>query len=127
FFSSRRRHTRSKRDWSSDVCSSDLLNIDGFFLEYDSDRAGGFEPLRHVNRKDLTIVLGLVTSKSGELENKEDIKARIHEAAQYVPLDQLALSPQCGFASTEEGNVLTEEDQWRKLKYVAEIAAEVWH
>lgn len=102
------------------------LNIDGFFLEYDSDRAGGFEPLRHVNRKDLTIVLGLVTSKSGELENKEDIKARIHEAAQYVPLDQLALSPQCGFASTEEGNVLTEEDQWRKLKYVAEIAAEVW-
>lgn len=102
------------------------LNIDGFFLEYDSDRAGGFEPLRHVNRKDLVIVLGLVTSKSGELENAEDIKARINEAAQYVPLEQLALSPQCGFASTEEGNVLTEEDQWNKLKYVVDIARDVW-
>ncbi|MDO5359607.1 MAG: 5-methyltetrahydropteroyltriglutamate--homocysteine methyltransferase, partial [Jeotgalicoccus sp.] len=89
-------------------------------------RAGGFEPLRHVNRKDLTIVLGLVTSKSGELEDAEDIKARIDEAAQFVPLDQLALSPQCGFASTEEGNVLTEEEQWNKLKYVTDIAADVW-
>ena len=102
------------------------LNIDGFFLEYDSDRAGGFEPLRHVSRKDLVIVLGLVTSKSGALENAEDIKARINEAAQFVPLNQLALSPQCGFASTEEGNVLTEEEQWEKLKYVVDIAAEVW-
>lgn len=102
------------------------LNIDGFFLEYDSDRAGGFEPLRHVDRKDLVIVLGLVTSKSGELENAADVKARISEAAQYVPLEQLALSPQCGFASTEEGNVLTEEEQWEKLKYVVDIAADVW-
>ena len=103
------------------------LNIDGFFLKYDSDRAGGFEPLRHVKRKDLTIVLGLVTSKSGELENKEDVVQRINEAAQFVPLEQLALSPQCGFASTEEGNVLSEDEQWAKLKYVVDIAADVWN
>ncbi|WAH35878.1 5-methyltetrahydropteroyltriglutamate--homocysteine S-methyltransferase [Alicyclobacillus dauci] len=102
------------------------LNIDGFFLEYDSDRAGGFEPLRFVNRKDLQIVLGLVTSKYGELENKDDIKRRIDEAARFVDLNQLCLSPQCGFASTEEGNLLTEDQQWAKLRHVVEIAEDVW-
>lgn len=103
------------------------LNIDAFFLEYDSDRAGGFEPLRHVKRKDLTIVLGLVTSKTGELENPEEVKARIKEASEYLPLEQLALSPQCGFASTEEGNVLAEDEQWKKLQSVVDIAKEVWN
>ncbi|AQQ54748.1 5-methyltetrahydropteroyltriglutamate--homocysteine methyltransferase [Planococcus lenghuensis] len=102
------------------------LNIDGFFLEYDNDRAGGFEPLRFVNRPDLNIVLGLVTSKFGELESKETIKRRIEEATQYVGLNQLSLSPQCGFASTEEGNILTEEQQWAKLRHVVDIAGDVW-
>ena len=99
-------------------------NIDGFYLEYDSDRAGDFKPLRFI--KDQQVVLGLVTSKTGELENKQDIIARIQEAAQYVDINQLCLSPQCGFASTEEGNVLTEEEQWRKLEFIREIAEEVW-
>lgn len=100
------------------------LNVDGFFLEYDSDRSGGFEPLRHIaNQK---VVLGLVTSKDGALENPEDIKARIKEAAQYVPLDQLCLSPQCGFSSTEEGNLVQFEDQWKKLSLIKGIAEEVW-
>ena len=89
-------------------------HVDGFFLEYDSDRAGGFAPLDYI--KDQRVVLGLVTSKSGALEKKEDIVARIHEAAKHVPLDQLCLSPQCGFSSTEEGNLLTEEEQWNKLR-----------
>ncbi|HIV82874.1 MAG TPA: 5-methyltetrahydropteroyltriglutamate--homocysteine S-methyltransferase [Candidatus Salinicoccus merdavium] len=102
------------------------LNIDGFFLEYDTERAGGFEPLRHVKRDDLTIVLGLITSKHGELEDKEEVKKRIKEASKYVPLEQLALSPQCGFASTEEGNLLTEEEQWKKIEHVVSIAHEVW-
>ncbi|XJZ25682.1 5-methyltetrahydropteroyltriglutamate--homocysteine S-methyltransferase [Bacillota bacterium Lsc_1132] len=102
------------------------LNIDGFFLEYDSERAGGFEPLRFVKRPELQIVLGLVTSKFGELENPEAIKRRIDEASRYVPLEQLGLSPQCGFASTEEGNLLTEEQQWAKLRHVVEIANDVW-
>ncbi len=102
------------------------LNIDGFFLEYDNDRSGGFEPLRFVNRPDLSIVLGLVTSKFGELEDKEVIKKRIEEASQFVNLNQLALSPQCGFASTEEGNLLTEEQQWSKLRHVVEISKDVW-
>ena len=99
-------------------------NVDGFFLEYDSDRAGGFEPLRYIGKQ--KVVLGLVTSKDARLENKEDVIARIREAAKYVPLDQLALSPQCGFASTEEGNLVTDEDQWKKLALVKEIAQEVW-
>ena len=98
--------------------------VDGFFLEYDSERAGGFEPLRFIRNQ--KVVLGLVTSKDAALENKEQVIARIHEAAKYVPLEQLALSPQCGFASTEEGNLLTEEDQWNKLRLVMEIAEEVW-
>ncbi len=102
------------------------LNIDGFFLEYDSDRAGGFEPLRFVKRKDLQIVLGLITSKFGELENPDDVLRRIDEASRYVNLGQLCLSPQCGFASTEEGNLLTEDQQWDKLAHVVQIAADVW-
>ncbi len=100
-------------------------HVDGFFLEYDSDRAGGFEPLKHI--KDQRVVLGLVTSKTADLENKDDIKKRIEEAAKFVPLDQLCLSPQCGFSSTEEGNILTEDDQWKKLRLIREIAEEVWH
>lgn len=102
------------------------LNIDGFFLEYDSDRAGDFKPLRHINRDNVFIVLGLVTSKEGSLENPENIKKRIEEATEYVPLEQLALSPQCGFASTEEGNVLSEDDQWKKIQHVVQIAQDVW-
>ncbi len=102
------------------------LNVDGLFLEFDDERSGGFEPLKYVNRDDLFIVLGLVTSKSAELEPKEYIKSRIEDAAKYVPLSQLRLSPQCGFASTEEGNILSEQDQWNKLKHVVEIAEEVW-
>ena len=99
-------------------------HIDGFYLEYDSDRAGDFKPLRFI--KNQQVVLGLVTSKTGELENKQDIIARIQEAAQYVDINQLCLSPQCGFASTEEGNVLTEDEQWRKLEFIRQIAEEVW-
>ena len=85
------------------------LNLDGYFLEYDTDRAGGFEPLRFLPKGPKIVVLGLVTSKYGTLEKKDDIKRRIDEAARFAPLEQFALSPQCGFASTEEGNVLTEE------------------
>jgi 5-methyltetrahydropteroyltriglutamate--homocysteine methyltransferase len=100
--------------------------LDGYFLEYDTDRAGGFEPLRHFPQGNKVVVLGLVTSKSGTLEKKDDIKRRIDEATKYVDLDQLALSPQCGFASTEEGNVLAEEEQWAKLRMIVELADEVW-
>lgn len=102
------------------------LEVDGLFLEFDDDRSGGFEPLRHVNRPDLAIVLGLITSKSGALEDPEQIKERIAEASKYVPLNQLYLSPQCGFASTEEGNTLTEEEQWAKIRHVVDIAGDVW-
>src|ERR1700756_3849292 len=91
-------------------------NYDGYFLEYDSDRAGGFEPLRFLPRGNKVVVVGVITSKFGELEKKDDIKRRLDEAAKFVPLDQLALSPQCGFASTEEGNILSEEQQWAKLR-----------
>ena len=101
------------------------INVHGYFMEYDSDRAGGFEPLRFVP-KGKTVVLGLVTSKTGALESKDDIKRRIDEAAKYVSLDQLCLSPQCGFASTEEGNVLAEDEQWAKLRMIVELADEVW-
>jgi methionine synthase II (cobalamin-independent) len=100
--------------------------IDGYFLEYDSDRAGGFEPLRLFPKGQQQLVLGLVTSKSGTLEKKDDIKRRIEEATKYVPLEQLCLSPQCGFASTEEGNVLAEDEQWAKLRMIVEVAEEVW-
>ena len=101
------------------------INVHGYFMEYDSDRAGGFEPLRFVP-KGKTVVLGLVTSKSGRLELKDDIKRRIDEAAKFVSLEQLCLSPQCGFASTEEGNILAEDEQWAKLRMIVEVAEEVW-
>ena len=98
--------------------------VDGFFLEYDSDRAGDFTPLRFI--KNQKVVLGLITSKSGDLEDKGEVISRIKEASQYVPLEQLCLSPQCGFSSTEEGNILTIEAQWDKLKLIDEIVREVW-
>jgi 5-methyltetrahydropteroyltriglutamate--homocysteine methyltransferase len=102
------------------------VNFDGYFLEYDTDRAGGFEPLRFLPKGNKSVVLGLVTSKSGTLEKKDDVKRRIDEAAKFAPLDQFCLSPQCGFASTEEGNVLAEEQQWAKLRMIVETAKEVW-
>jgi 5-methyltetrahydropteroyltriglutamate--homocysteine methyltransferase len=101
-------------------------NYDGYFLEYDTDRAGGFEPLRFMPKGKKQVVLGLVTSKSGRLEQPGDIKTRIEEATKYAPLDQFCLSTQCGFASTEEGNTLAEEEQWAKLKMIVGIANEVW-
>src|SRR6188474_1532779 len=101
------------------------INIDAYFMEYDSDRAGGFEPLRFVPKNKL-VVLGLVTSKSGTLESKDKLKHRIDEATKYISLDQLCLSPQCGFASTEEGNILAEDEQWAKLRMIVELADEVW-
>lgn len=101
-------------------------DYDGYFLEYDSERAGGFEPLRFVPAGSKHIVLGLITTKSGELEDKDTIKARIDAASKYVDVERLCLSPQCGFASTEEGNLLSEEAQWAKLAEVVEIAGEVW-
>jgi 5-methyltetrahydropteroyltriglutamate--homocysteine methyltransferase len=101
-------------------------NYDGYFLEYDSDRAGGFDPLRFLPKGKKMVVLGLVTSKTGRLEPRAEIKKRIEEATKYVVLDQLCLSPQCGFASTEEGNVLAEDEQWAKLRMIVELADEVW-
>jgi 5-methyltetrahydropteroyltriglutamate--homocysteine methyltransferase len=101
-------------------------NYDGYFLEYESDRAGGFEPLRFVPKGTKQIVLGLVTTKTGSLERKDDIKRRIGEAEVHVALDQLCLSPQCGFASTEEGNILSVDEQWAKLNLVVEVSDEVW-
>jgi 5-methyltetrahydropteroyltriglutamate--homocysteine methyltransferase len=101
------------------------INVHGYFMEFDSERAGGFEPLRFVP-KGKQVVLGLVTSKTGTLESKDEIRRRIDQAAKFVPLDQLCLSPQCGFASSEEGNVLAEDEQWAKLRMIVEIAEEVW-
>lgn len=102
------------------------LDYDGYFLEYDTDRAGGFEPLRFLPKGDKQVVLGLITSKSGTLEKKDDIKRRIEEATKYAPLEQFCLSPQCGFASTEEGNILTEDQQWAKMREIVELSEEVW-
>ena len=102
------------------------VNYDGYFLEYDTERAGGFEPLRFLPKGNKVVVLGLVTSKSGTLEKKDDIERRIEEAGKFAPLEQFCLSPQCGFASTEEGNILTEDAQWAKLREIVEIANEVW-
>src|SRR5438067_6493223 len=99
--------------------------VHGYFMEYDTARAGGFEPLRFVP-KGKQVVLGLVTSKTGTLESKDEIKRRIDEAAKFVDIEQLCLSPQCGFASTEEGNVLAENEQWAKLRMIVELAEEVW-
>jgi methionine synthase II (cobalamin-independent) len=101
------------------------INIDAYFMEYDSDRAGGFAPLRFVPKGKM-VVLGLVTSKSGALESKDELKRRIDQAARFIDLDQLCLSPQCGFASTEEGNILAEDEQWAKLRRIVEVADEVW-
>lgn len=101
-------------------------NYDGYFLEYDSDRAGGFEPLRFLPKGDKVVVVGVITSKFGELEDKNTIKHRLQEAAKFAPLEQLAVSPQCGFASTEEGNVLSEDEQWAKLKLAVDVSKEVW-
>ncbi|HET6301028.1 5-methyltetrahydropteroyltriglutamate--homocysteine S-methyltransferase [Microbacterium sp.] len=103
-----------------------VANYDGYFLEYDTDRAGGFEPLRFLPKGEKTVVLGLITSKTGDLENPDDVKRRIDEATKYAPLEQLAVSPQCGFASTEEGNILTEDQQWAKVRTVVDIARDVW-
>jgi 5-methyltetrahydropteroyltriglutamate--homocysteine methyltransferase len=102
------------------------VDYDGFFLEYDTERAGGLEPLRFLPKGKKRVVVGLVTSKDGTLEKKDDIKRRLDEAAKYAPIEQLCLSPQCGFASTEEGNVLGEEQQWAKLKMIVDISKEVW-
>jgi 5-methyltetrahydropteroyltriglutamate--homocysteine methyltransferase len=101
------------------------LAVDGFFMEWDDERSGGFEPLRFVP-KDKVVVLGLVTTKRGSLESKDELKRRIEEASRYVDVDQLCLSPQCGFSSTVEGNAITEDEEWAKLRVVVETAAEVW-
>src|SRR5918992_1924459 len=98
--------------------------VDGFFMEFDSERAGGFEPLRFLPRG-RRAVLGLVSSKTGALEPKDSLKRRIDEATKYVPLEDLCLSPQCGFSSTHHGNQLTEDEQWRKLEQVVQVAEEV--
>ncbi len=103
----------------------DRIKVNGYFMEYDSERAGGFEPLKRLQKGRLA-VLGLVTSKTGTLESKDALKRRIEEAAKFADLDQLCLSPQCGFASTEEGNVLAEDEEWAKLRMIGEVAREVW-
>ncbi|MNV41582.1 5-methyltetrahydropteroyltriglutamate--homocysteine methyltransferase [compost metagenome] len=102
------------------------VNIDAFFLEYDNERSGGFEPLRFIKPGKQQVVLGLITTKNGELENPEQVKQRLEEAAQFVDRRQLCLSTQCGFASTEEGNSLSEQQQWNKLQSVVNIAEQVW-
>jgi 5-methyltetrahydropteroyltriglutamate--homocysteine methyltransferase len=101
------------------------INVHGYFMEYDDQRSGGFEPLRMLP-KGKSVVLGIVTTKSGKLESKDELKRRIDDAAKYAPLDQLCISGQCGFASTEEGNTLTEDEQWAKLGRMVEVAEEVW-
>src|SRR5689334_18649568 len=102
------------------------LQVDGFFMEWDDERSGGFEPLRFLPKGEKQVVLGLVTTKNGELESKDEIKRRIEAAAKHAPIDQLCLSPQCGFSSTVEGNVLTEDEQWAKLRLIVELADEIW-
>ena len=101
------------------------IDVDGYFMEWDDERSGGFEPLRYLP-KGKKVVLGLVTTKVGRLEKRDDIKRRIEAAAKFAPLDQLCLSPQCGFASTEEGNALGEDDQWKKLELIVSLAKQVW-
>lgn len=104
----------------------DRIKVDGYFMEYDNERSGGFEPLRYLPKGHKQVVLGLVTSKTGQLETKDAIKKRIELATKYADINQLCLSPQCGFASTEEGNVLAEDEQWAKLRMIVELADEVW-
>jgi 5-methyltetrahydropteroyltriglutamate--homocysteine methyltransferase len=114
---------------SYDFVAEALLNeldVDGFFMEWDDERSGGFEPLRFLPKGDKQVVLGLVTTKRGELESKDELKRRIEQAAEFAPIEQLCLSPQCGFSSTVEGNTLTEEEQWAKLRLIVEVAEEVW-
>jgi 5-methyltetrahydropteroyltriglutamate--homocysteine methyltransferase len=125
-------HGNFRSSWLSEGGYEPMANIlfnsidyDGYFLEYDSARAGGFEPLRFLPKHKIA-VLGLVTTKTGALEDKDTIKRRIDDAAKYAPVEQFCLSPQCGFASTEEGNILSEDEQWAKLRMVVEIADEVW-
>jgi 5-methyltetrahydropteroyltriglutamate--homocysteine methyltransferase len=102
------------------------LEVDGYFMEWDDERSGGFEPLRFLPKGGKQVVLGLVTTKRGALESKDELKRRIEEAAKHAPLEQLCLSPQCGFSSTVEGNALTEDEQWAKLALIVEVAEEVW-
>ena len=102
------------------------LEVDGFFMEWDDERSGSFEPLRFLPRGEKCVVLGLVTTKSGVLESTDELKRRIEEASRFAPLEQLCLSPQCGFSSTVEGNLLSEDEQWRKLALIVEVAEEVW-
>jgi 5-methyltetrahydropteroyltriglutamate--homocysteine methyltransferase len=114
---------------SWDYVAEALLNdleVDGFFMEWDDERSGGFEPLRFLPKGDKHVVLGLVTTKRGELESRDELKRRIEEASRYAPIEQLCLSPQCGFSSTVEGNVLSEKEQWAKLRLIVEVAEEVW-
>jgi 5-methyltetrahydropteroyltriglutamate--homocysteine methyltransferase len=114
---------------SYDFVAEALLNeldVDGFFMEWDDERSGGFEPLRFLPKGEKHVVLGLVTTKRGELESKDELKRRIEEAARHAPIEQLCLSPQCGFSSTVEGNALSEEEQWAKLRLIVEVAQEVW-
>jgi 5-methyltetrahydropteroyltriglutamate--homocysteine methyltransferase len=101
------------------------IKVHGYFMEYDDPRSGGFEPLRMLPKGKL-VVLGIVTTKSGKLESKDELKRRIEQAAKYASLDQLCISGQCGFASTEEGNLLSEDEQWAKLRRLVEVADEVW-
>jgi methionine synthase II (cobalamin-independent) len=102
------------------------LEVDGFFMEWDDERSGGFEPLRFLPKGDKQVVLGLVTTKKGELESRDELLRRIEEASKFAPLEQLCLSPQCGFSSTVEGNALSEDEQWAKLALVVGVADEVW-
>jgi 5-methyltetrahydropteroyltriglutamate--homocysteine methyltransferase len=114
---------------SYDFVAEALLNdleVDGFFMEWDDERSGGFEPLRFLPKGEKQVVLGLVTTKRGELESKDELKRRVEEAATFAPIEQLCLSPQCGFSSTSEGNLLTYEDQVAKLRLVVETAEEIW-
>jgi 5-methyltetrahydropteroyltriglutamate--homocysteine methyltransferase len=114
---------------SWDFVAEALLNeleVDGFFMEWDDDRSGGFEPLRFLPKGEKHVVLGLVTTKRGELESRDELLRRIEEASKYAALEQLCLSPQCGFSSTVEGNLLSEDEQWAKLRLIVEVAEEVW-
>ena len=122
-FRSKHLHTDGGYEYVAPIF--DKLNYNTFFLEYDDERSGGFDPLKNIKRRDVEVVLGLITSKSPELKNAYH-KEKIKEASQYIPLENLAISPQCGFASSEEGNVLTEEDQWNKIKHAIKIAERVW-
>jgi 5-methyltetrahydropteroyltriglutamate--homocysteine methyltransferase len=114
---------------SWDFVAEALLNelqVDGFFMEWDDERSGGFEPLRFLPKGEKQVVLGLVTTKRGELESKDELKRRIEVASKHAPIEQLCLSPQCGFSSTVEGNELSHEEQWAKLRLIVEVAEDVW-